>query len=112
MKLEIINIIIIRKMSIDNCIGSKGSHYDISLYISERLKGVDIKGNLEKNPNYLKNYIKSVIVNDFIERSLYYSSLEESDDEIKSIKLLEIADKLKNEKFLKDILKEMRQFYL
>lgn len=104
-------------MSIDNCISCRGSHYDICVYINETLKNIDIKSNLEKDPNYLKNYIKSVIVNDFIKRSLYYSNLEEEnnnskDNEIKIIKLLEVADKLKNEKFLKDILKEMRQFYL
>jgi len=101
-------------MSIDNCISSRGSHYDICLYINETLKDISIKNNLEENPNYLKNYIKSVIVNDFITRSLYYSNLNDNnkDNEIKTIKLLEIANKLKNEKFLKDILKEMRQFYM
>ena len=52
-------------------------------------------------------------MNDFIKRSLYYINLEENKDEneIKSLRLLEIADKLKNEKFLKEILKELRQFY-
>ena len=107
------------RMNIDNCIGSRGSHYDISLYIFETLKEIEYKykekdkENEKENINYLKNYIKSVIVNDFIKRSLYYINLEENKDEneIKSLRLLEIADKLKNEKFLKDILKELRQFY-
>ena len=62
-------------MNIDNCIGSRGSHYDISLYIFETLKEIDYKykekdkENDKENINYLKNYIKSVIVNDFIKRS-------------------------------------------
>lgn len=102
-------------MNIDTCISSKGSHYDISLYIYEKLKELnyEYKENDIENINYLKNYIKSVIVNDFIKRSLYYAELDNEYDgnEIKSIRLLEIANKLKNEKFLKDILKELRQFY-
>lgn len=104
------------RMNIDNCIGSRGSHYDISLYIFEKLKEIEYKYNEEdekNNENYLKNYIKSIIVNDFMIRSLYYINLNEdkNDNEIKSLRLLEIADKLKNEKFLKEILKELRQFY-
>jgi len=106
-------------MIIDNCISSRGSHYDISLYIYENLKEINYnyiekeKENDKIHNNYLKNYIKSIIVNDFIKRSLYYSNLEENKDEneIKSFKLHEIANKLKKEKFLKDILKELRQFY-
>jgi hypothetical protein len=102
-------------MNIDNCISSRGSHYDISLYIYENLKilNFEYKNNDIEIIKYLKNYIKSVIVNDFIKKSLYYAELNDNNDgnDIKSIKLLEIANKLKNEKFLKDILKELRQFY-
>ena len=102
-------------MNIDNCISSRGSHYDISLYIYENLKILkfEYKDNDIEIIKYLKNYIKSVIVNDFIKKSLYYAQLNDNNDgnNIRSIKLLEIANKLKNEKFLKDILKELRQFY-
>jgi len=99
---------------LDNCIGSRGSHYDISLYIYETSKD---------NPNYppyptndeeynkLKTFIKSSIVNDFILRSLHYSNIDEEENSIKSLRLLEIADKLKNEKFVKNIIKELKQFY-
>lgn len=96
-------------MNIDNCIC--GSHYDISLYVYESLQQINYK--YIENDIFIKNYIKSVIVNDFIKKSLYYTEIIDQQDgnELKSVKLLEIANKLKNDKFVKDILKELRQFY-
>jgi len=101
---------------IDNCINI--SHYNIALYIYEKIKDRYKYNNkkwllVEKNDdiNYeskLKEEIKTLIVNDFGNRSIYWSN---NSNDIKSIKLLQVADKLKNEKFLKDIIKELPQFY-
>lgn len=117
---------------IDCCIGSNGSHYDISLVIYEILKdkyrylGNNIWNYKNQNEewvidinNNLKNDIKSVVINYFLNRSNYWT--EESkisdinlsiDNQIKSIRILEYSNKLKDEKFLKDILKEIKQFFL
>jgi len=108
---------------LDKCIDSKGTHYDISLYIYEKIKNIykytnenqwlyfdNNIWNIDINLNYITNIIKSIIVNDFITRSLYWDNF--NDCSIKSIRLLEIANKLKNNKFIKDIIKELKQFYL
>jgi hypothetical protein len=113
--------------SIDNCIS--GSHYNISLYIFEKIKNKH-KYNTDNNEwfylnnnnewiidNKLNNLIieiKSKIVNDFILRSIYLNDIKNNnndDNVFKSNKLLEIANKLKNDKFIKDIIKEIKQFY-
>lgn len=101
---------------LDNCINI--SHYNIALYVYEIIKDRYRYNNkkwllVEKNDdinyeNKLKEEIKTLIVNDFGNRSIYWSK---NNDDIKSIKLLQVADKLKNEKFLKDIIKELPQFY-
>lgn len=101
---------------LDNCINI--SHYNIGLYVYEIIKDRYRYNNkkwllVEKNDdinyeNKLKEEIKTLIVNDFGNRSIYWSK---NGNDIKSIKLLQVADKLKNEKFLKDIIKELPQFY-
>jgi len=105
-----------KEILIDNCINI--SHYNIALYIYEIIKDRYKYNNkkwllVDKNDdiNYegkLKEEIKTLIVNDFGNRSIYWSN---NSSDIKSIKLLQVADKLKNEKFLKDIIKELPQFY-
>ncbi len=102
---------------LDNCINM--SHYTISLYIYEKIKDkykynnkqwyiINLDDNQE---NKLKEEIKYIIINDFGNRSIYWSKFNTYDNNIKSVKLLQIIDKLKNEKFIKDIIKELTQFY-
>lgn len=104
---------------LDNCINI--THYNISLYLYEILKNkyrysdkqwylYESNDNINSE-NKLKDDIKDIIINDFGNRSIYWSKTNNSDDNIKSVKLLQIIDKLKNEKFLKDIIKELSQFY-
>ena len=107
---------------LDNCMGSRGSHYDISLYIYETSKNNPNYPSYPKNEdeyNKLKTFIKSSIVNDFILRSMHFINLNENESDadkieensFKSLRLSEIADKLKNDKFLKNVINELKQFY-
>ena len=104
---------------LDNCVNI--THYNISLYLYAILKNkyrysdkqwflIQETDNLNAE-NKLRDEIKGIIINDFGNRSIYWSKSKNSDDNIKSVKLLQIVDKLKNEKFLKDIIKELSQFY-
>jgi len=116
---------------IDCCIGSNGSHYDISLVIYNILKD-DYRyvGNnmWEYNNNNswiideknikLKSAIKLDVNNYFIERSKYWLDMNNNDDinlEIdnkhKSLKILQYSNKLKDDKFISKIIKEVKQFY-
>jgi hypothetical protein len=107
---------------LDNCVN--GSHYNISLYIfqliKDKYKYSDKRWYLldeEENNDgeiKLKNEIKTLIANNFGNRSIYWNNFNNKDkneNDIKVVKLLQIMDKLKNEKFLKDIIKELAQFY-
>ena len=105
---------------LDNCVN--GSHYNISLYIFEIIKNkyrysdkiwllVDSENNDINYENKLKDEIRTLIVNNFGNRSIYWSEFNNYENNIKSVKLLQVMNKLKNEKFLKDIIKELAQFY-
>ena len=119
---------------IDCCIGSNGSHYDISLVIYEIIKNnfKYIGNNIweykkndewiidEKNIN-LKLEIKTNVINHFLERSKYWinKSIDENnidkniefDNNLKSLKLLQVSNKLTDDKFISNIIKETKQFY-
>ena len=105
---------------LDNCVN--GSHYNISLYIFEIIKNkyrysdkiwllVDSENNDINYEYKLKDEIRTLIVNNFGNRSIYWSEFNNYENNIKSVKLLQVMNKLKNEKFLKDIIKELAQFY-
>ena len=105
---------------LDNCVN--GSHYNISLYIFEVIKDkyrysdkkwflIDSENNEINYENKLKDEIRTLIVNDFGNRSIYWSKINNYENDIKSLKLLQFMNKFKNEKFLKDIIKELAQFY-
>jgi hypothetical protein len=117
---------------IDICIGSNGSHYDVAKVIYELIKdkfnycGKNIWKYVENNENIidekqtkLKGELKSTIINNFIMRSNYWDdkSLSEIDKnisldyQIKSSMLLQIGNKLKDDKFLNCIIKELKQFF-
>ena len=116
---------------IDCCIGSNGSHYDISLVIYNILKDDyryignnmwEYKNNDdwlvdEKNVR-LKYSIKSTVNNFFIERSKYWIEKTndndiniEIDNKLKSLRILQFSNKLKDDKFILQIIKEVKQFY-
>jgi hypothetical protein len=119
---------------IDCCISSNGSHYDISLVIYEIIKNnfKYIGNNIwnykkdgewiidEKNIN-LRQEIKTNVINHFLERSKYWinKSLDENnidkniefDNNLKSLKLLQVSNKLTDDKFISNIIKETKQFY-
>jgi hypothetical protein len=116
---------------IDCCIGSNGSHYDISLVIYNILKdSYRYIGNntWEYNDNNLwivdeknmklKYSIKVDVNNYFIDRSKYWLDMNnnndinlEIDNKHKSLKILQYSNKLKDDKFISQIIKEVKQFY-
>lgn len=116
---------------IDCCISSNGSHYDISLVIYNILKDEYryIGNNIweyKNNDNWiideknirLKYSIKSTVNNFFIERSKYWIEKTndndiniEIDNKLKSLKILQFSNKLKDDKFILQIIKEVKQFY-
>lgn len=107
---------------LDKCIGYNDTHYDIARYIYEVLKDnyrynektnkwIYIDNEDINNLNKLKREIKTTIVNHFILRSVYWNKTEKDDIKIRSYHLIQIAHKLKNDKFLRAIIKEIKQFY-
>lgn len=117
---------------IDICICSNGSHYDVSRVIYELIKnkfyycGKNIwKYNnnnniiIDEKQNYLRNELKSNVINTFILRGNFWDdkAIKETDInisndyKIKSSILLQIANKLKDNKYLGHIIKELKQFF-
>ena len=117
---------------IDICICSNGSHYDVSKVIYELIKdkfsycGKNIwKYNnnditiIDEKQHYLKNEVKSNVINTFIIRGNYWDDKAliepniniSNDYKIKSSILLQIANKLKDNKYLGHIIKELKQFF-
>lgn len=117
---------------IDICIGSNGSHYDVAKVIYELIKdkfnycGKNIWKYIENNESIidekqlkLKGELKSTVINRFIMRSNYWDdkSMGETDKnisldyQIKSSMLLQIGNKLKDDKYLNCIIKELKQFF-
>jgi len=118
---------------IDICIGSNGAHYDVSKVIYELIKdkfnycGKNIWKYIDENGENisdekqikLKNVLKSTVINIFIIRSNYWDDKAIGqndinialDNQIKSTTLLQIANKLKEDKYLNCIIKELKQFF-
>ena len=119
---------------IDCCIGSNGSHYDIAKVIYEVIKDkyhyngnniwtVKVNDNWEvdnKNNN-LRMEIRSSVTNHFISRSIYWTQQAREyeyanisiciDNQIKASKILQFSNKLKDVKFVTQVIKELKQFY-
>lgn len=119
---------------IDCCINSNGTHYDISLVVNEILKNDFryIGDNIweyknaentwiidEKNKR-LKMEIKTNVINYFLERAKYWSDKSniadeniniQFDSQLKAVKILQITNKLKDDKFILLVIKEIKQFY-
>lgn len=116
---------------IDCCIGSNGSHYDISFVIYNILKDdfryvghntweykINNEWKIDEKNTRLKYAIKSDVNNHFIERSKFWTDKSnindiniEIDNKLKSLKLLQFSNKLKDDKFILQIIKEVKQFY-
>jgi hypothetical protein len=118
---------------IDICIGSNGSHYDVAKVIYELIKDkfnysgkniwryIDDNGEniIDEKQIKLKNVLKSTVINTFIIRSNYWDDKAivqndiniALDYQIKSSTLLQIANKLKDDKYLNCIIKELKQFF-
>jgi hypothetical protein len=118
---------------IDICIYSNGSHYDVSKVIYEIIKnkfiycGKNIWKYTTDSKNYIfddklyyiKNEITSNVINHFIIRSTFWDdkSIQENninisnDYQMKSVTLLQIANKLKDTKYINCIIKELKQFF-
>jgi len=112
---------------IDNCISLKDNHYDIA-FISYQLLKDKYKYEGRNKWNYydnnkkewiedinmkqIKNDIKSVVVGKYLERiKTLNNNTNDQDKDLKIMRLLQIANKLKNEKFIVDLIKELKQFY-
>lgn len=118
---------------IDNCINSN-NHYDVSKVIYELIKdkfdylgndkwyykNTDDDNNNDNNDKInLINEIKSNVVNNFLIRCRYWDDLSNKEIDkdkinlyqIKSLALLKIANKLKNDIYIKSIIKELKQFF-
>jgi len=117
---------------IDCCINSEGSHYDVSVVTFEILKDnykydTDNIWKYKNNEDWviddkntrLKLDIKTTIVNTFLSRSQYWSDNKPPDNnpniicdnELKSLKLLKISNKIRDDKFISQLIKEIKQFY-
>lgn len=121
---------------IDCCIGTNGSHYDISLTIYEILKNkyrysgnklwdyYDNTENTWKNDEKnqrLKYDIRNVVSNNFVIRSVYWENKStennininiSNDHKLRSARLLQCSFKLKDDKFILTIIKEARQLFI
>jgi aspartyl/asparaginyl-tRNA synthetase len=112
---------------IDNCISLKDNHYDIAFISYQLLKNKykyeggnkwNYYDNNKKewiediNMKQIKNDIKSVVVGKYLERiKTLNNNTNDQDKDLKIMRLLQIANKLKNEKFIVDLIKELKQFY-
>jgi len=112
---------------IDGCI-TNNSDYDIANVIYISLKNnfryiennvweylEDNKWYIDKKNEKLKNAIKTIVCKYFIERSIFWAKKTEkvnSKSDIISSKLLFIGTKLKEDKYISNIIKECKQFFI
>jgi hypothetical protein len=117
---------------IDICIYSNGSHYDVSKVIYELIKdkfsytGKNVwkfTNNdiiiIDDKQTYLRKELNTNVINAFILRGNYWdnkSNIESNinisnDYKIKSSMLFQIANKLKDNKYVINIIKELKQFF-
>ena len=117
---------------IDICIYSNGSHYDVSKVIYELIKNkFSYTGKnvwkftnndiiiIDDKQTYLRKELNTNVINAFILRGNYWdnkSNIESNinisnDYKIKSSMLFQIANKLKDNKYVINIIKELKQFF-
>ena len=112
---------------IDGCI-TNNSDYDIANVIYIILKNnfryiennvweylEDNKWYVDKKNEKLKHAIKTIVCKEFIERSIFWAKKTEtvnSKSDMISSKLLFIGTKLKEDKYISNIIKECKQFFI
>lgn len=117
---------------IDICLGSKGAHYDVAHVVHYALKdrfryvGDNCWEIYSPNQYWIEDVnrteiemaIKLDIRQLFTERALYWQDKSLIDDaakfdcQLRCYKLLEICIKLGKDRFVKDIIKEARSFFV
>jgi hypothetical protein len=117
---------------VDFCFNNKGTPFDVAQVAQEVLKGrFRYKGDnvwemlaegatewkTDDNRTQLETSIKVDVCQVFMERALYWQEQsmcndmsEKIDCQIRSHKLLEICLKMRKDKFIKDVQKELRAF--
>lgn len=127
---EDISIITNLNKDIDYCI-INGSDYDISIVVYRILKGKyrylennvweyhndkEDKWMVDYKNDRLKDSFKNLVCTHFTERSIFWNKDEakllHKDSEMISTKLLSIASKLKEDKYICTIIKESKQFFV
>lgn len=114
---------------IDACITSN-TDYDIANVIHKILKDkykyienntweyfddISNKWNIDIKNKNLKNAIKNDVCKEFIQRSIYWANKTKtvnSKTDIMSSKLLFIGNKMKDDKYISNIIKECKQFFI
>jgi hypothetical protein len=122
---------------IDCCIGSKGSHYDVSRVTYAILK-TDFRydGNniwyfrnsenqwvIDEQRRELEVRIKIDVSRAFTERALYWQNIAISaanghdyslkiDSQLRSVKLLDICMKISKPRYIRELIKECRSFFV
>ena len=114
---------------IDACI-TCNTDYDIANVIHKILKNkykyiennmweyfddISNKWNIDIKKKNLKNAIKNDVCKEFIQRSIYWANQTKtvnSKTDIMSSKLLFIGNKMKDDKYISNIIKECKQFFI
>lgn len=114
---------------IDACITSN-TDYDIANVIYKILKDkykyienntweyfddISNKWHIDIKNKNLKNAIKNDVCKEFIQRSIYWANKTKtvnSKTDIMSSKLLFIGNKMKDDKYISNIIKECKQFFI
>lgn len=114
---------------IDACITSN-TDYDIANVIYKILKdkykyienntweyfdNISNKWHIDIKNKNLKNAIKNDVCKEFIQRSIYWANKTKtvnSKTDIMSSKLLFIGNKMKDDKYISNIIKECKQFFI
>jgi len=114
---------------IDSCI-TRNTDYDIANVIHKILKDkykyienntweyfddITNKWYIDIKNKNLKNAIKNDICKEFIQRSIYWANKTKtvnSKTDIMSSKLLFIGNKMKDDKYISNIIKECKQFFI
>jgi hypothetical protein len=120
---------------IDCCIGTHGSHYDISLTIFEILKNkyryigsnnweyfdnISNKWLIDDKIDRFKYDIRNIVSNYFVTRSIYWDEKSKEDagninisidHQLRSVRLLQCSLKLKDNKYILTLIKEAKQLF-
>lgn len=121
---------------IDCCVGSRGSHYDVARVVRAVLGNTfKYDGNntwyfvhpesgqwiLDENRQELETRIRIDVCHAFTERAYYWQNVSidaqtdmslKIDAQLRSVKLMHICLKIGKERFLRELMKECRSFFV